>query len=70
MVYGGVSWSEVGGLGIVYFVRNVIYRIMIIDNNGYCVIKLYILNYRDLFNDGGRVWILVEYLDDFIIDFL
>lgn len=70
LVYGGVSRSEVGGLGMVFFFENFIYIIMIIDNNGYCVFKLYILDYRDCFNDGGCVWFFVGYMNEFILNLL
>ena len=68
--HGGASRSEAGGPGTVYLARNATHRTMIIDNNGYRATKLYISNYRDLSNDGGRAWILAEYLDQFTIDLL
>lgn len=68
--HGGASRSEAGGPGTVYLARNMTHKTMIIDNNGYRATKLYISNYRDISNDGGRAWILAEYLDEFTIDLL
>ena len=43
---------------------------MIIDNNGYRASKLYISDYRDISNDGGRSWLLAEHMDEFTINLL
>ena len=43
---------------------------MIIDNNGYRAAKLYISDYRDISNDGGRAWLLAEHMDEFTINLL
>lgn len=43
---------------------------MIIDNNGYRASKLYISDYRDRSNDGGRAWLLAGYMDEFTLNLL
>ena len=68
--HGGASRSEAGGPGTVYLLQNKTYKTLIIDNNGYRASKLYISNYRDISNDGGRAWLLAEHMDEFTINLL
>ena len=68
--HGGASRSEAGGPGTVFLAENSTHTTMIIDNNGYRATKLYISNYRDLSNDGGRAWLLAGYMDEFTINLL
>lgn len=53
-----------------YLSQNATHKTMIIDNNGYRANKLYISDYRDLSNDGGRAWLLAEFMDEFTINLL
>lgn len=48
--------------------KNQTHRTLIIDNNGYRTNKLYIDDYRDVSNDGGRAWLFLEYLKQFTIE--
>ena len=68
--HGGASRSEAGGPGTVYLSQNKTHKTLIIDNNGYRASKLYISNYRDISNDGGRAWLLAEHMDEFTINLL
>lgn len=66
--HGGYSKTEPGGPGPVYLAKNGTHSTVIIDNNGYRTSNLYISDYQDISQDGGRAWLLVDNDEDFIID--
>jgi hypothetical protein len=66
--HGGFSRTQPGGPGQVFLAKNRTYRTLIIDNNGYRTDQLFISDYRDISNDGGRAWIFLEYLKEFTVE--
>ena len=68
--HGGASRSEAGGPGTVFLSRNATHTTMVIDNNGFRATKLYISDYKDISTDGGRAWLLANYIDQFTINLL
>ena len=68
--HGGSSRSEAGGPGTIYLSENATFKTLIVDNNGYRPFKLYISDYKDISNDGGRAWLLADYMTNFTISLL
>lgn len=66
--HGGYSKGESGGPGSVYLSENNTNVVVIIDNNGYRTANLYISDFQDVSQDGGRAWLFVDYRKKFIID--
>ncbi|KAK3724602.1 hypothetical protein QZH41_005193 [Actinostola sp. cb2023] len=66
--HGGFSRTQPGGPGPVYLAENNTNISVIIDNNGYRATQLYISDYQDISQDGGRAWLLVDYNKEFVID--
>lgn len=66
--HGGFSRTEPGGAGPVYLLENSTNSVLILDNNGYRTADLYISNYQDISEDGGRAWLFIDYNKEFLID--
>lgn len=66
--HGGFSRTEPGGPGPVYLAENDTNVAVIIDNNGYRTANLYISDFQDVSQDGGRAWLFIDYSKTFIID--
>ena len=59
--HGGLSRTESGGAGTIYQAKNETERVLIVDNNGVKPASLYITNYRNIDDDGGRTWVMMDY---------